>query len=208
MVAIVTYAGHVTLGIPFFLNHTIFLLVVIAIQIRNYKASQRQYMQEKRMEELANIDDLTQVSNRRSLDRYMERLMQEGSNFSFVLVDVDNFKYINDTYGHLEGDESLMLIANILTEIFGEHVFRYGGDEFAVISFEDAKSVAEKMKLVNLKLKERNTDYVMQICSGVYYNEKQDDERKIFEFADSALYEAKQTGKARSVIYAASLRKA
>lgn len=94
-----------------------------------------------------------------------------------------------------------MSIAEILTEIFGETVFRYGGDEFAVVSFEGAESVAEKMALVNRRLKERNTEYVLQTCAGVYRNEGQDDERKVFELADAALYDAKQHGKARAVIY-------
>lgn len=135
----------------------------------------------------------------------MAQLMQEERLFTFVLLDVDNFKSINDTYGHQEGDLSLVLIANILTEVFGEHVFRYGGDEFAVITFEDAETSAEKMELVNRRLKEKNKEYVLQTCSGVYHNQKQDDERSIFELADSALYEAKQNGKARSVIYGTAL---
>ena len=95
----------------------------------------------------------------------------------------------------------MVSIADILTGIFGETVFRYGGDEFAVVSFEDADSVAEKLALVNCRLKERNTEYVLQTCAGVYRNESQDNERKVFEFADAALYEAKQNGKARAVIY-------
>lgn len=59
------------------------------------------------------------------------------------------------------------------------------------------------MALVNLRLRENSAEYVLQLCAGVYQNEAQDDERRIFELADSALYEAKQTGKARFVIYRA-----
>ena len=65
----------------------------------------------------------------------------------------------DNTYGHTEVDLSLLYIANVLTEFFGEHVFRYGGDEFAVVSFEDAGPVAEKMALVNLRLKEKSAEY-------------------------------------------------
>lgn len=207
IVKIMGAGGTFQLHIPFFLNHIIFLLVVIAVEARNYHSVKQQYLLEQQLEELACIDGLTGISNRRSLDSYMEKLMEEGSSFSFVLLDVDNFKSINDTYGHQEGDTSLISIAHILTEIFGEHVFRYGGDEFAVISFENAESTAEKMALVNRRLRERNIEYVLQTCSGVYYNEERDDERRIFERADSALYEAKQNGKARSVIYGTSAYK-
>lgn len=63
------------------------------------------------------------------------------------------------------------------------------------------------MALVNRGLKERNTEYLLQTCSGVYYNEQEDDERRIFECADHALYEVKQNGKARSVIYGTSVYK-
>ena len=63
--------------------------------------------------------------------------------------------------------------------------------------------VSEKMASVNHLLKENKAEYKLQICAGVYQSEAQADERQIFELADSALYEAKQTGKARSVIYRA-----
>lgn len=201
MIALVLYMGEATLRVPFYLNQGIFLLVIIAVEVRNYHSLRNQYLLDKRLEELAEIDGLTQIANRRSLDRYMVQLLEEGTMFTFALLDVDNFKFINDTYGHLEGDLSLVRIAQILTDIFGENVFRYGGDEFAVISFEDSQSVAEKFHLVNLRLKEEVGAYVLQACSGVYQKREQDNERRVFEFADSALYEAKQTGKARTVIY-------
>ena len=152
------------------------------------------------------MDSLTQIANRHSLDKYMAQLIKEGTGFTFSLLDVDNFKSINDTFGHLEGDLSLVRIASILTEIFGRNVFRYGGDEFAVISFENAQCVAEKFALVNLRLKEKAGVYTLQTCAGVYRKQEQDDERRVFELADFALYEAKQNGKARTVIYSEAER--
>ena len=201
MIMIALTMGMIHLDVPFYLNLSIFLLVVILVEFRNYRSTREQYILEKRLENLANIDSLTQVANRRSLDKYIARLMQEHSKFTFALLDVDNFKAINDTYGHLEGDLSLMRIANVLTEFFGKGVFRYGGDEFAIISFEDAGHVAEKLELINLRLRENNTKYPLQICSGVYQNADQDDGQRIYELADAALYAAKQSGKARTVIY-------
>ena len=58
--------------------------------------------------------------------------------------------------------------------------------------------------MINLRLKENNTKYMLQLCSGVYQNEDQDEGRRIYELADSALYSAKQSGKARSVVYRSS----
>lgn len=206
MVALVLYMGESRLRVPFYLNHWIFLVVIIAVEIRNYHSLRKQYLLDKRLEELAEVDSLTQIANRHSLDKYMAQLIKEGTGFTFSLLDVDNFKSINDTFGHLEGDLSLVRIASILTEIFGRNVFRYGGDEFAVISFENAQCVAEKFALVNLRLKEKAGVYTLQTCAGVYRKQEQDDERRVFELADFALYEAKQNGKARTVIYSEAER--
>ena len=201
MILVALTMGVIHLDVPFYLNLSIFLLVVILVEFRNYRSTREQYILENRLENLANIDSLTQVANRRSLDQYIAQLMQEHRKFAFALLDVDNFKAINDTYGHLEGDLSLMHIANVLTEFFGKGVFRYGGDEFAIISFEDAGHVAKKLGLINHRLRENNAKYPLQICSGVYQNADQDDGQRIYELADAALYAAKQSGKARTVIY-------
>lgn len=131
----------------------------------------------------------------------MAQLIGEDADFTFSLLDVDNFKSINDTFGHQEGDLCLMRIAGLLSDIFGQHVFRYGGDEFAVISFEDAGSVVKKFTQLNLLLTQDGKPYTLQTCAGVYPRQARDNERQVFEHADSALYEAKQQGKARAVIY-------
>lgn len=201
MILLTGYPGGENLGVPFYLNHGIFLLVVIAVQIRNYHTLRKQCLLDRRLEEQARIDSLTQVANRCSLDIYMAQLLGEGITFTFSLLDVDNFKMINDSYGHQESDHCLVRIANILTDIFGRDVFRYGGDEFAVVSFEEPQDVAKKFDQLNFRLQEEAGEYVLQICAGIYRKKEQDDERQVFEFADAALYEAKHKGKARSVIY-------
>ena len=137
------------------------------------------------------------------LEDKLDNAFAQNEKLSIVMFDIDFFKKFNDTYGHPEGDLSLVYIANVLREFFGEHVFRYGGDEFAIISFADAEDTARKMELVNLRLREHRGEYLLQVCAGVYQSTAQDDERRIFELADSALYEAKHTGKARCVIYRA-----
>ncbi|MGN0340976.1 MAG: GGDEF domain-containing protein [Lachnospira sp.] len=201
MIVVVMWVGNSALHVPFYLNHVIFLMVMIAVEFRNYNATREQYMLNEKLEELAGKDGLTKVFNRRQLDKYIEQLIEESSCFSFALLDVDNFKSINDTYGHGEGDKCLSCISSVLTGLFGETVFRYGGDEFAVVSFENADNTAAKLNKVNAMLAEKNPDYVLQTCSGVYYSDGNQDERKIFESADNALYEAKHNGKARTVVY-------
>lgn len=201
MIALTACLGSAPLRMPFYINHIIFLVVVIAVEIRNYKSSKEQYILNQKLEEWAKIDALTRVYNRRALDNYIEEIKDSEEGISFVLLDADNFKTINDTYGHQEGDKCLFEIASLLTSIFGEHVFRYGGDEFAVVSYEDSGIVVDKMILVNQRLKEKNKEYSLQLCAGIYYFSQKTDEKIIFECAGKALYEAKQNGKARAVVY-------
>lgn len=201
MIGIALYLGNAMLHMSFYLNFSIFLLVAIAVEIRNYRSTREQYMLDEKLEEWAEIDALTRVLNRRALDNYLEEIKDQENRFSFVLIDADNFKIINDTYGHQEGDRCLTEIAGLLTGIFGAHVFRYGGDEFAVISYEDAKSAAEKIAKVNQALKEKKKEYVLQVCAGIYSNDRKEDLKKMFSYADQALYEAKQNGKGYAAIY-------
>ena len=208
MIALARSMGCSELGGPFYLNYGIFLLVAVAVEVRNFHTLRSQYLLERRLEEQASLDGLTQVSNRRSLDTYMARLVREGTGFTFTLLDLDHFKAINDTYGHPEGDLSLMKVASTLKELMGEHVFRYGGDEFAVISFEAPDRVCGKLSQVNRKLKEEAGAYTLQICAGVYARQSRDNERRIFEQADCALYAAKQSGGARIVLSGAPNREA
>lgn len=95
----------------------------------------------KTLENLANLDGLTQVANRRRFDHYLEQLWVESNRLqhplTLILVDVDYFKQYNDTYGHLAGDECLQQLACLLNEAVASVpralVARYGGEEFALI---------------------------------------------------------------------------
>lgn len=89
---------------------------------------------------LAYLDGLTQVANRRQFDRMLaqewQRLRREKASLSLVLCDVDHFKAFNDFYGHMEGDDCLRRIAQVLTESLqrsSDEVSRYGGEEFAIL---------------------------------------------------------------------------
>lgn len=89
-----------------------------------------------------NIDYLTGVLNRRGLDIKMQEKVKSsissGKDFTAIMMDVDNFKDINDNLGHEAGDRAIKIIATILVEIFGEYAYigRFGGDEFCVITDE------------------------------------------------------------------------
>ena len=84
-------------------------------------------------ERLANVDALTQLANRRAFDRQATRVLEHG--IAVGVGDLDDFKSINDRYGHLAGDQVLSAVARVLSEHAraGDTVFRWGGDEFAIL---------------------------------------------------------------------------
>ena len=108
-------------GVPFVLN-SIVLLLVVFLNIQNH---------------ILYTDYLTGVNNRKRLDAYLNEkvsLSAREKGFSAILIDIDNFKHINDTYGHNMGDEALESTANLLKTCLRTGDFaRYGGDEFCVV---------------------------------------------------------------------------
>lgn len=165
----------------------------------------------------ANIDSLTQIFNRRRFDEYLAqewlRCSREKSNLALILCDVDYFKAYNDAYGHQSGDRCLRKVAQAMESVIkrpADLVFRYGGEEFAVIlpstSWEGALLVAEEVKEAIAKLEIPHTlsqvnDYVtlsMGVTSIVPSKALQT--QTLIETADIALYEAKALGRDR-IIY-------
>lgn len=200
-IVLILSAFNVPVGLPFYINHTIFLIVAIAVQTRAYFATNELYNLNIKLEQQTKIDGLTNVFNRRYLDMYMTKLVEEKRQFTFALIDVDNFKTINDQYGHSIGDISLSMIASMLSKAFGENVFRYGGDEFAVVSFLTQHEVSQIICSINEELKKNQGEFLLQMCAGIFQCDRNNDERQIFELADKALYQAKNTGKSKVIVY-------
>lgn len=115
------------------------------------------------MKKISREDYLTGSLNRRSMDiilqREVERCRRYKTNLSVLLVDIDDFKGINDSHGHLEGDEVLCCCARILKDCVRkiDYIIRYGGDEFAVIMPDTARESAEKARKRIYDAVERNT---------------------------------------------------
>lgn len=98
-------------------------------------------------------DELTGLPNRRALDEYLRTL---GRRYSIAMVDVDHFKRFNDRYGHDEGDNALRLVARVLAGSSQGRVFRYGGEEFAVVYRSRSKeAAAERLEAAREKLATR-----------------------------------------------------
>lgn len=161
------------------------------------------------MEEAAMLDPLTGLRNRRALEETFESL-QEGQNFrrehdkvtepehsshSLLLLDVDNFKSVNDSSGHVEGDEILKKIAEIMGHRTRNRdiVSRWGGDEFAILlprsSEENAAKIAEEIR----ENVENQTSVTISV--GVLELDLTKTLVENYDRADVALYEAKQLGR-------------
>lgn len=155
------------------------------------------------LETLSNTDQLTGVYNRRYflevLEKELEQYKTSSTHFYFMMIDLDDFKIINDTYGHLYGDEILKNVSRIIQENVREHdiVSRYGGEEFAVIishaSKETGNEVAERIRKNIEKFVYRNNNVTVSI--GVAKNIKSDESLDLIHRADNYLYKAKELGK-------------
>ena len=169
-----------------------------------YRSISEDITDKKRIEELSVTDKLTGLYNRLKLDELMlikiEAFRRYNVDFSIILLDIDNFKSVNDTYGHDVGDYVLQTIAKTLrthiriTDIIG----RWGGEEFLIIcnntNLDNSKILAENIRKIveNIKFDKVGTK---TISLGLSEFQKDDDVKSIFKRADDALYEAKTTGK-------------
>jgi diguanylate cyclase (GGDEF)-like protein len=155
------------------------------------------------LEQLVITDYLTKLYTRNYLDDEMKQSMERDTQGVFLLIDIDNFKKVNDTYGHQNGDKVLVQIADIIKEklITGGIAARWGGEEIAVYlpnyTFEEGMHLAhEFVQLIPKKSKPSVT-----ISCGVSYWSIHQPESPLtlFKKADEALYEAKNTGKNRMI---------
>ncbi len=161
------------------------------------------------------VDPLTEVGNRKYFSGELLRVVAEaeenGAPLSLLMVDIDHFKKFNDSYGHLIGDEVLKLVAKTLVEnLKGRDIIaRYGGEEFVILLpqtvVQDAEKVANQLRniLGTKQIKRRRTNETLGIVTisigATQYLPKEDPEGFIAR-ADSALYDAKQTGRNKVMV--------
>lgn len=160
----------------------------------------------KILEETSNLDPLTKVFNRRALSSYLaEVCSNKGVPYAMhlIMLDIDNFKNINDKYGHITGDKILIFISNILRKTLrdGDKIFRYGGEEFTVIINRNTDEQCELIanRLLNLVSSNRLI-YMGERISvtasiGVTKLHTGDTPDSLLSRADKALYISKRNGK-------------
>ena len=183
--------------------YAVFTITLFDISIERW----RRY--NSKIQKLSCTDELTGLLNRRGVKQVVDFQMQQAKltqrETSLIMVDIDNFKKINDQYGHYQGDLVLRHVADILKQNLraNDVIARYGGEEFVVLlpftSIENAVALAEgcrkALQQSSIAVNETERLYV-QACFGVSSTARMDfDYMKLFGQADKALYQAKHNGK-------------
>ncbi|MFK9091163.1 diguanylate cyclase domain-containing protein [Bacillus salipaludis] len=159
---------------------------------------------------LVTTDHLTKLHSRKFLDDKIQRSMKNDEEGTFILIDIDNFKEINDTYGHQIGDEVLIQVANLIRGNIRENDVgaRWGGEELAIylpkVPLDTGVAIAKRLVK---KVSECSVPHITVSCGVSYWNkEKHDSYQYVFKRADEALYTAKETGKNKVVIQDDNIR--
>ena len=182
------------------------------VAIFGFSFSIRSESQNKKLNRLACEDVLTKVKNRRSFDEKMEEVIANNKRFekpvSLLLLDLDLFKKINDTYGHKQGDTVLFEFAQIVKLLIRttDDIYRFGGEEFAVVANNTALANSG-MLADTIRESVQNcpnlSKYSVTVSIGVSEIISTDDADSWFRRADLALYESKSKGRNR--VYTAEL---
>ncbi|MDO4711039.1 MAG: diguanylate cyclase [Peptostreptococcaceae bacterium] len=186
-------------------------------EIESHLATQEELeVANQRLSRLSSLDGLTRIGNRRDFEKripeMLSRSKKQGSPIALFMIDIDNFKLYNDTYGHLEGDEVLRSVARIIQQhldTVGGISARFGGEEFIGaclgLDSEQSEMLADRIRqqVYDLAIENRLAPIgQLSISVGVAAAEQADatKKREMIRWADASLYHAKHTGKNKVVL--------
>ena len=167
----------------------------------------------KKLQDMATRDPMTGLQNFRQLHTYLDNLIihsnRYGHFFSLFMIDIDHFKNVNDTYGHLFGDHVLKELSKIMSECvrLSDQVFRYGGEEFIIIlpetdfdgSFNTLNRIMESVRKYTFISENIKTEITISIGCSIFPNHSKD-KTELIDIADKALYDAKETGRDKFIV--------
>ncbi len=161
----------------------------------------------EKLERESNIDPLTKTYNRRALMKDLGEIITVGKeknlDMQFIIFDADDFKNINDTFGHIAGDKTLIFMTRLIENSIrkGVRVYRYGGEEFVVLlnrsELENCKKIVQRIikNTDESKLLYRGNTIHLTLSAGITNHKQNDTVETIINRADEALYNAKADGK-------------
>ena len=190
------------------LANIMFSMVFLCIALYSYEKSRELYqiaLEEKQfiLERISNTDSLTELYNRTRIDEIIEKNFSDSDmpgRWCLILIDIDHFKWINDTYGHQEGDRALKTVAKAILDNMKNDgaVARWGGDEFLVflhdVPREKIIELAESTRLCIEQIKFEN-GMKITISIGIALSCKGDTQDTLLKCADDYLYKAKAQGR-------------
>lgn len=187
------------------INLIILLFVMYEV---NHRISES-LMKEKKARELAYKDPLTQLPNRLLMSDHFDKMCNQfnisGQSFAIVIIDIDNFKHINDTKGHAMGDKVLQSLAKIFVDCLTEDDFlcRFGGEEFLGFFADSNKTNSlNKANLIHDKIEQFDFWGIkITVSIGVNLYKKEYTMFENISFADEAMYAVKNTGKNKVLFY-------
>ena len=182
---------------------TLLVTVIIIYTINIYQ---------KQLVQMASEDALTGLSNRRKFNEYFERVckayQKSVKNITLILIDIDDFKWVNDTFGHLIGDKALIRVAHIIKDQLRatDMVSRWGGEEFSILLVDVSKEDAIKMA-ENIRQTIKDDSDLFELLSkpltislGLGELTSFDSQDGLVSKVDKALYKAKDAGKNQLII--------
>ena len=181
---------------------------------------QRLESEKNELYSIARTDLLSGLANRNALNEYTERLIEKSKRaqeeFAFLFLDLDHFKSVNDSLGHNVGDDLLKKVSSIIDEVIrpNDFVARVGGDEFVII-ITDYDSIMEVTSIIQRIQKQLAQTWIIQthpiaVSSSVgiaFYPKDGDSIISLMQHSDIAMYEAKESGRARYHFYTEELNK-
>ncbi len=225
-----TNSGTEYLCIPFDINSELAIVISIytndmdkynqiqstLVDIENYLEAAKPVLESKflmqKLKESSLKDGLTGLYNRRFLENFIEKFAKQADraekSYAVLMIDIDFFKMVNDTYGHDVGDTVIKELARILkTNIrSADMAIRYGGEEFLVLLYNPEKSkvldIAQNLadKFKNIEFQAGNVSFKKTLSIGIaYYPQQAESLWQAIKFADTALYAAKESGRDKIV---------
>lgn len=194
------YAFNATCNFGFLFMVT--LVFVVDMQITTNKL----HMQNAALDNMASVDPLTSLYNRRSMHVFLDAAVESDAPFCLVMCDIDNFKKVNDNYGHDFGDVVLKDIAHIIQELVSDngHVCRWGGEEILILSngsldntCKIAENIRRDVESHSFRLHEKTIR--CSITLGIAAHQSGATIEETITHADNRLYYGKQNGKNRVV---------
>jgi diguanylate cyclase (GGDEF)-like protein len=197
---------------------TIYLLInsyvasryLIKLEAEKNILIKKSYEKQIQLEEKLKYDSLTNLYNMSTFYNLLDSTIEnEEFPIAIAVIDVDNFKRINDTYGHEQGNQVLIYLAQLLQSHCSAmgHVFRYGGEEFSIIlpnrTDMEAKLILEDIQYIfeNHSFEFMTQGNITFSCGIASSLQKSSKPKELFHMADKAMYEAKSTGKNKTILF-------